>query len=158
MSNKLAIAIFLSSVVLLNSQAFSAVPFNIVKPSNKIGEGRCYMDECSYSKIIAAKVIKRTAQETRVRATLLGGTSYHKNGNYPKAIPKNIKWNKTSHQITAVCSYRNPALVYGNQVDDLDFSSIPGVLESPANLYFQLCHNSYDGYYLDAVKFGYVVY
>ena len=47
----LAASFFLSSVVLLNSQAFSAVPFNIVKPSNKIGEGRCYMDECSYSKL-----------------------------------------------------------------------------------------------------------
>ena len=146
--------------LVMTGQAFASSNFQIAAPSNKIGEGRCYMDYCGYSKIVSTKIVQKNANAIKVKVSLLGGESHHKNGNYPKAgkPPKNIKWNKKPHQITAICSHENPALVMGNDVDDLDFSSIPGVMESSANLYFQICHNYYDGYYLGAVKFGYVTY
>ncbi|SDY13933.1 hypothetical protein [Acinetobacter kyonggiensis] len=146
------------SILLIGNQTFGSTAFKIVKPSNKIGDGRCYMNECSYSKIVSSKIIKQDHKETRVRVSLLGGSSYNENGNYPSfgIPPKNIQWNKESHQVTAICSYKNPAIVMGNQVDDLDFSMIPGVLESSANLYFEICHNFYNGYYQGAKKFGYV--
>ena len=144
------------AAILASSPVFAATPFDIAKPSNRVGEGRCHMGECSYSKTLATHIVKKSAQETRVRVTLLGGTSYHKNGHYPRTVPKNIVWNKTPHQLTVVCSYQNPTVVFGQQVENLDFSMVPGYLESSANMYFQICHNAHNGYSRDAIKFGYV--
>lgn len=101
------------------------------------------------------KVISQTRYETQVKTIILGGITHHRNGNYPNIAPKKIKWDSKPHVITTVCSYHNPRVIMSNQIDELNFDALPGVLESSANLYFNICHNYYGGYYDGTKKFGY---
>lgn len=139
-----------------NQSTFAKENFNIVPSSNKIGEGQCHMDYCSWAKIIKNTIVHKDSEKTRVKSLLLGGQSYHRD-HYPQSgtIPKNIKWNKKPHYITVECSYINPKVMIDGQVDELDFQMVPAILESTANLYFQVCHNHYDGYSSGIEKFKY---
>lgn len=139
--------------------AHSAAAHSLFKiaPSSqgKIGAGRCYMDSCTWSKILSNKVISQTGHETLVKTIILGGITHHRNGNYPNTAPKKIKWDSKPHAITTICSYHSPSVIIDYQIYELDFETLPGVLESSANLYFNICHNYYGGYYDGTKKFGY---
>ena len=64
---------------------------------------------------------------------------------YPTSIPSDIEWYSTSENVQVTCSYANPK-IGSNDLVDLDFTMVSDVQISAANLYFALCHNSYDGY------------
>lgn len=157
MKRKLIIALVGAYTLMLSHSAWAEAKFNIA-PSGKgkIGEGRCHMSYCSWSKIISNKIVHQSSEKTRVKTSLIGGSSYHRN-DYPPSgkIPKNIKWNKKPHTVTVVCSYVSPQVIIDGQVDELDFQALPAILWSSANLYFEVCHNYYGGFSNGAEKFGY---
>ena len=104
--------------------------------------GRCHMGECSWSLTKDRAVVRRDANGSLLRLTLLGGTSQHPDEYDSDA---NIEWNKSTHTVHIFCSSRLPAVMLEEsgemQVDVLDFvSGVPGVLESSANLYTSTCH------------------
>lgn len=134
-------------------------------PDGRIALGRCHMDLCSWSRTLDTTIKEEPDGELTVVATLLGGTSEHEpdegGPNYP-ASPEEaqIEWNDESHQVQARCSFTKPTLTMGGQVDELALNpvtGVAGVLESSAELYFQLCHSFYDGYTSGTERFGYNV-
>lgn len=127
----------------------SSVPstsrFKIFNQPNVVSLGRCYMEECSWSKSISTRVIQQTANETVLKVTLLGGSSKNTDDSdsISHAKPAKISWAKTPHELTLHCSYQRPSVALGNQVDrlPLNANSTPDYLESSVNLYFKYCHS-----------------
>ena len=146
-------------LMLITSYSRGADLFDVIKPNTQVGFGRCHMGICTYSQIKSSKVLNKTANETIVQVSVLGAISKHEDAeDYPKlgTLPANIEWDSEPHQILARCSLNNPAIKMEEQVDHLDFSLLPSVLESSANLYFNICHSFFDNYDLGVKKFGYL--
>ena len=146
-------------LMLITSYSHGADLFDVIKPNTQVGFGRCHMGICTYSQIKSSKVLNKMANETIVQVSVLGAISKHEDAeDYPKlgTLPANIEWDSEPHQILARCSLNNPAIKMEEQVDHLDFSLLPSVLESSANLYFNICHSFFERYDLGVKKFGYV--
>ncbi|WP_151809315.1 hypothetical protein [Acinetobacter soli] len=130
-------------------------PFSI---STKIGKqitGRCYMGECSYSKIVSVKP-QSLREETKVNVSLLGG-SVEVDDNW-KAL-SDINWNKKPHKITVYCSRTKPRIVMGSDIEELALGKdgVPSVQENSAIIYFEICHSFSGDSYSGIKKFNYNV-
>lgn len=111
----------------------------------------CYHDPCSVAEVQGFKLINKTATESNLELTLLGGSRGFES--------ESVDWNTEPHTIQVHCSITKPTLKIEGQetVIPLNSSGVPGVLWSDAETYMQACHN-YTGE-MDAgiKKFGYNV-
>lgn len=116
-------------------------------------EETCYHNPCSVGKDISYKVLSKTAKETKIELTILGGSRAWES--------KKIDWNKKPHQLYITCSVQKPTVQVDQQKTIVPFNSemgIPGVLTVDAEIYLHVCHNA--GYEdMDSIiqRFGYHV-
>lgn len=116
-------------------------------------EETCYHNPCSVSKDIGYKVMSKTASETKLELTILGGSR--------DWDAKKVDWNKHPHKLYVVCSVKKPTLQIDSQKTIIPFNpeiGIPGVLTVDADVYLHACHNA--GYEdMDSIiqRFGYNV-
>ncbi|ROT93499.1 hypothetical protein EB810_15585 [Altererythrobacter sp. FM1] len=121
-------------------------------PPAEVQEGRCYMDECSYTQELRREVIGGGLNGKLIKLTLRGGTS--------ASTGSAIQWEKTPHDVYVFCSTILPATMLkadgGWQVDVLDFiNGVPGILENSQSIYAETCHKG-DGHFPnDAKSLGY---
>jgi hypothetical protein len=118
----------------------------------EVDDGRCGMEECSYSKELAREVVGGGANGRLVKVTLLGGSSSREGSA--------ITWNKTPHDLYVYCSTMLPVVMMQTdqawQVDSLDFiNGVPGVLESSQSIYAKTCHKDDKAFPDDAKSLGY---
>ena len=132
--------------------------FNIFYKPNVVSLGRCYMEQCSWSKSVTTRVIQQTASETVLKVAVIGGTSDNTNDSGSHAKPPKIHWDKTPYDLILHCSYQRPIIAMDKQVDvlPLNANGVPGYLESGENLYFKYCHSDMTGANLIR-KYGYNV-
>lgn len=140
----------------------STSPFQLLlDPKGRIGQGRCHMGSCSWSRWLAVRRLS-AGPNVVVQATVLGGTSEHaETSDYPSS-PDGvaIEWNDEPHELTIRCSYSHPSVVHGEESTELPFDSeqgVPGAYESAAEIYFQACHSDFDGYSIAERRHGYRV-
>lgn len=121
-----------------------AISVNGDNDPNQVLEGNCHMGSCNYTKVLTKEIVSSSEFEVQMQATILNGNKDFE-GEYPTSIPSDIEWYSTSENVQVTCSYANPK-IGSNDLVDLDFTMVSDVQISAANLYFALCHNSYDGY------------
>ncbi|GAA5003070.1 hypothetical protein GCM10023206_06420 [Acinetobacter puyangensis] len=130
------------------------VPFKINQKTGFITYGSCHMDSCSWAKAVSTSIVQNTPNQVILDVRILGGDSPNVSN-----ASKKISWAKKPHKITLVCSYQQPSISVGGQLDVLPLNDfgVPRVLESSANLYFAYCH-SFNGEIDDGIKkYGYQV-
>lgn len=112
----------------------------------------CYHSPCSVAKFISYKQLNKTAIESKIQITLLGGSREWE--------AKKIDWNRSPHKVTVNCSYKRPTIQFDSQKTLIplnDGLGVPGVLMVDAELYLYACHK-FEGAIENAVrKYGYNV-
>ena len=112
----------------------------------------CYHSPCSVAKFVSYKQLNKTATESKIQVTLLGGSREWE--------AKKIDWNRSPHKVTVNCSYKRPTVQIGSQKTLIplnDGLGVPGVLMVDAELYLYVCHK-FEGSIDKAVqKYGYNV-
>jgi hypothetical protein len=112
--------------------------------------GRCYMEECSWNQVQHKRVLESDRRGALYEVAMLYGNSSHPNGLYPeegKGETPRISWEKKADTTYVFCSRHLPAVMYKhNKAKTLDvrvFSfpeGVPGVDESSASIYKNICH------------------
>jgi hypothetical protein len=112
--------------------------------------GNCNGGNCSWSVTINKTVLEKQKTGVLYRIELIGGTSEHKDGEYPDRYSKNVnvEWNKESHKVEVYCSTKLPLLVMDDQVTLLDLHNVPGVFVADANLWFGVCYEADAGVWM----------
>lgn len=114
----------------------------------------CYHSPCSVSKDISYRVLSKTATETKLEYTILGGSREWE--------AKKIDWNTRPHKLYVTCSVKKPTLQIDQQKTLIPFNlemGVPGALTVDAEVYLHVCHNADYGD-MDSIirKFGYNVH
>ena len=65
----------------------------------------CYHSPCSVAKFVSYKQLNKTATESKIQVTLLGGSREWE--------AKKIDWNRSPHKVTVSCSYQRPTVQIG---------------------------------------------
>lgn len=151
---KFVLGLLACTTAMVDISAYAAPAFKIYKGAGLVTMGSCHMDECSWSKSIATKIIQNTRSQAILDVTLIGGSSPMVENSRSK-----IRWNKKPHKVTIVCSYQHPSIGLDDQLDELPLNSsgVPRILESGAELYFNYCHSFTGGNSAGIEKFGYNV-
>lgn len=104
--------------------------------------GRCYMEVCTWYKVLKQQEVAADVRGRLIELTLRGGSS----PDVEDALKK-IKWSKSPHTVYVFCSVYLPSVMIESdgkyQVDVLDFwQGTPGVMETASNIYRETCHPS----------------
>jgi hypothetical protein len=113
----------------------------------------CHMLECSWSRLVSNELVSARPNEQLRKYVALGGSSVHRDGNYPVRYSKrvHIEWEHKPAATYVLCSRRRPSIAFQDRWDPkskgrwyahyLDLFSLAGYNTSSAVIYMDACHH-----------------